>query len=685
MVNSAKHEIDPEINDFPTKQVDPSSRPTEDAVFGELNAEGPKYRNLGWLGTSGLMMKIQVGLGVLSIPAAFDALGLVPGVICLAAIGAMTTWCAWVVGTFKVKHPEIYGVDDAAELILGPIGREIFAIAFTLSLIFASGSGMLGMSIAFNALSTHGACTAIFVAVSAIMVIGCAAVRTLHRLTWLAWIGVVSLLVATLIVAISVSVQDRPDAAPQQGDWVSDYKLIGYPSFDQAVAAVSTFVFAYGGTPLFFPVVAEMRDPRQYNKALILCQVVVTVSYVIIGIIIYYFCGSYVASPALGSAGRLIKQISYGIALPGLLAGSTLNGHMASKYFFLRFLRGSKHLTANTFVHWAIWLGCVVGCCGAGYIIASAVPIFGSLIALIGALFATLMVFIPTGLMWLYDNWQKGNDPSQRTVLWKLQVAWAAVILVFGSFLVVAGTSLSQNHQSDQSLAWSFVEQSPSTNILQWTPPDLSFGLDLVPPGPFDVGLGDPGLGDFGLADIGLSFGGPDLSGLEPCDQLFVDMSTPSDNVQSVDSLLNYTDMPLFDTPSDPLAGLSPEMLFQQTPSSSFQSSSASNSPPTGFNGLMPVLPNSQPLQTSPPGSLGTAPKRKASERGDDLDDDDSKANKRQRNTMAARKYRQKRLDLIADLERQLEEMTAERDTLKLQLARKDAEAGALREMLAKK
>lgn len=99
----------------------------------------------------------------------------------------------------------------------------------------------------------------------------------------------------------------------------------------------------------------------------------------------------------------------------------------------------------------------------------------------------------------------------------------------------------------------------------------------------------------------------------------------------------------------------------------------------------MPPLSNAQAVQALPTVSPSNAPKRKASEHGDDVDEDDSKVSKRQRNTMAARKYRQKRLDLIADLEKQLEEMTAERNDLKLQLARKDAEAGALREMLAKK
>lgn len=73
---------------------------------------------------------------------------------------------------------------------------------------------------------------------------------------------------------------------------------------------------------------------------------------------------------------------------------------------------------------------------------------------------------------------------------------------------------------------------------------------------------------------------------------------------------------------------------------------------------------------------------------GDDFDagsDEAQAAIKRQRNTMAARKYRQKRLDRITDLERALNDMTRERDELKLKLARREAEVEALREMLGRK
>ena len=52
-----------------------------------------------------------------------------------------------------------------------------------------------------------------------------------------------------MIVTIAVGIQDRPTTAPQGDIWVSNYKLIGHPSFEKAVSAVSSIIFAYCGTP----------------------------------------------------------------------------------------------------------------------------------------------------------------------------------------------------------------------------------------------------------------------------------------------------------------------------------------------------------------------------------------------------------------------------------------------------
>lgn len=70
----------------------------------------------------------------------------------------------------------------------------------------------------------------------------------------------------------------------------------------------------------------------------------------------------------------------------------------------------------------------------------------------------------------------------------------------------------------------------------------------------------------------------------------------------------------------------------------------------------------------------------------DDVDDlVDAKAEKRMRNTLAARKYRQKRLDRITELEQALEAMTKDRDDLKMRLAREEAQNKILKEVLGAK
>lgn len=334
------------------------------------------------------------------------------------------------------------------------------------------------------------------------------------------------------MVTIAVGVQNRPPTAPQDGVWVSDYKLVGNPSFTKAISAVSSIVYAYSGTPGeppfvkldrqnsylsrftkkkvllfhkprqlakwcaefhypgFFPIVSEMRNPSLYTRPLLIAQSTVTAIYITVGVVIYYYCGSYVASPALGSAGILIKKISYGISFPGLIVSTIITIHVSakwcllyfihsiphtfqfpSKYVFLRLLRGSEHLTANSFKHWATWLGCTFSITTSSYLIASGIPIFSDLVSLIGALLGTAMSFQPMGCMWLYDNWRSGREAP--TVKWVLLSSWSILVVISGSFLMVAGTYgsvvniIASSKAASDSSAWSCADNSSSWALLR--------------------------------------------------------------------------------------------------------------------------------------------------------------------------------------------------------------------------
>lgn len=139
---------------------------------------------------------------------------------------------------------------------------------------------------------------------------------------------------------------------------------------------------------------------------------------------------------------------------------------MSSKYLFVRFLRGSKHLTSNSFTHWAVWLGCSFGVSLVAYILASAIPVFNGIVSLAGALFGTLLCFQPMGCMWLYDNWHRRESP---TIRWRLMVVWCIFVIVSGTFMVIAGTYsgivgiIDSYHAEGGSAAWSCADNSNSS------------------------------------------------------------------------------------------------------------------------------------------------------------------------------------------------------------------------------
>lgn len=233
----------------------------------------------------------------------------------------------------------------------------------------------------------------------------------------------------------------------------------------------------------FFPIAAEMRHPALYTRSLLICQGFITAIYITVGTVIYFYCGSYVASPALGSAGILIKKISYGIALPGLVVSTVIVLHVsdpdqptltplltrrqfASKYLFVRILRGSEHLTANSVKHWVTWLGCTFAITVSSYLIASGIPIFADMVSLVGALLGTFMSFQPMGCMWLYDNWKLGRE--KPTIAWVLSSGWSIFVILSGSFLMVAGTYgsvvniVASSKAASGARAWSCVDNSSS-------------------------------------------------------------------------------------------------------------------------------------------------------------------------------------------------------------------------------
>ncbi|ORY89303.1 putative amino acid transporter [Leucosporidium creatinivorum] len=410
-------------------------------------------------------MKTQIGLGVLSIPYVLSVFGWVPGIILLLAVAAITTWADLEFGgRWKRAHPESYSVSDVGSIVAGRWGREFCGWIYFLYQVSVTGSAFIGLSTALNAVSSHATCTATFIGILAVAAFILSSTPTLRPLSIASYVGLLCILSAIFVVAVGVNVQERPAAAPATGPWDKQLLVVGNPSFQEAMLALSNLVFSFSGTPSFLPIASEMKNPRQFKKAALLCQGVVTSVFLLIGIMVYYACGVYVASPALGSAGPLLKKISYGMAIPGLLVTMTLCTHLPAKWLMLRLLRGTPHLTANTVRHWVTWEGCIFVCVLISYLFASAVSNFSSIIGLIGALLGTFLCMQGMAISRLYDEGQDIKNGKRRN--WLL-TSWCLFVLAVGTFITVAGTyasvvSIIDVYRTSPGAAWSCDDNSGS-------------------------------------------------------------------------------------------------------------------------------------------------------------------------------------------------------------------------------
>ncbi|KAF5691896.1 amino acid transporter [Fusarium circinatum] len=404
-------------------------------VFQE-NVDGVEFRTVSWQRATVVFLKINFAMSILAIPGALGALGSVGGSLCIVGYTSLNVYTALVLGDFKHNHTECHTLADMMGLIWGRWGRELVGVQIIVAQVLISAGGIVTSAIGLNALSDHGTCTVVFGLVSAVLITLFSSIRTFSRLGWLTWFGFIIFVLGVFIFVVAVTQVDRPAAAPKTGDFDLGWAPIAYPSFVVGMINATNIFISTCGSSMFLPVISEMKRPQDYRKACLVAGFIVMAMYLSFSLVIYRWCGTWISTPAFGSAGPLIKKIAYGVSLPGLILGVGIYQHVAAKYAFVRILRDSEHLQANTFTHWATWLGINLALGTAAFIVAEAVPILNYLLGLAGSLcFAPFSLVFPA-LLWMYDF----KSYKTGTLGQKIKYGLHMLIMILGFYMIVAGT-----------------------------------------------------------------------------------------------------------------------------------------------------------------------------------------------------------------------------------------------------
>lgn len=375
---------------------------TGDGYAGAIeypNAQGEDYKTLGRWRACVILITIEVGIGVLSLPSALKTLGLIPGIIAILGFGALTTYCGYILVQFYRKYPMVTQLVDCA-LYVGGKPFEIFlGIAFVFNLILICASANITLSVALNTLSNHAVCTVAFMAIPHIMCWLLCLPRKLSFAAAMSWICTISIVAAVLIVMIALGIK-KADAPPGFDVKIT---LVGKPNFVETVNALLNIAFAFAGNQSFISVMSEMRDPsKDFPPALFLQKSFEVVVYIIVACVIYALAGDAVKSPALGSAPIIPAKIAYGVLIPSVLGTGLVIGITAIKYVYItvmRKVRPDQVNVHNTFT-WSLWVGAGSLFWILSFIVSNAIPIFSSILNISAAIFISWFTFGLTSIFW---------------------------------------------------------------------------------------------------------------------------------------------------------------------------------------------------------------------------------------------------------------------------------------------
>ncbi|KAJ6150337.1 Amino acid transporter transmembrane [Penicillium samsonianum] len=401
------------------KMLEDQNPQYQDAFGNEEGAE-VKYKTMKWWQTGMFMIAESVSLGVLSLPKTLAQLGLAPALILIIGLGILATYTGYTIHQFRARYPHIQNLADAGEVLFGAFGRELFGLGQLLFSIFIMGSHILTFSVMMNTVTEHGTCTMVFTAVGFLICFVCSLPRTMKNMTYISCMSFASIVTAVIITMVAVGVQNQ---GGQNLKATIDTDLV------QAFSAVTNIVFAYCAHVAFFGLLAEMEDPRDFPKALIMLQTFEIVFYTVAAVVIYYYVGQEVTSPALGSAGPVLKKVAYGVAIPTIIGAGVVNGHIGLKYIYVRMFRGTDRMHKRDWTAVGTWVAIALTCWVIAWIIADAIPVFSDLLSLISSLFASWFSYGLGGVYWLHINKGQWFSSPRKIALTILNVC---IILIGG-------------------------------------------------------------------------------------------------------------------------------------------------------------------------------------------------------------------------------------------------------------
>ncbi|KZP07121.1 hypothetical protein FIBSPDRAFT_1053181 [Athelia psychrophila] len=367
-------------------------------------------------------------LGPYSAPYSFAQVGYWPGCIMFFVFGCLAAFTGYLLmymyGALDSPQYPVRHFGDLADRIFGRWAKHVCNILQSLQLIFNVGIIVLANGQGLSQITQFRVCFSVCIVIWTLAGMFIGQVRTLQKFGWLANVSVF-MNIFVILVTMGVVSHQLPNYAASVhpiGPVITQARVV--QPFEFQVTGILQLVFSYGGAMIFIDFMAEMRRPMDFWKGMACAQVLITLVYMIFGIVVYSYQGQFVVNPAnQGISGYAWQTATNVISLTAGLTAAALWGNIGVKVIyetvlmtFFRFpplhtQRGRVAWTFSTIVYWAI-----------AFVIGTSIPQFSNISSLVSAICTVQFTYSFPPLLALGYQVQadaaKGDrvwDPSQPT------------------------------------------------------------------------------------------------------------------------------------------------------------------------------------------------------------------------------------------------------------------------------
>ncbi|KAK1432465.1 hypothetical protein QVD17_09362 [Tagetes erecta] len=366
------------------------------------------------------------GVGIITVPYALAAGGWL-SLLLLLTIAMSTFYTGLLIKRCMDTDPTIKTYPDIGDRAFGKIGRvivsviintELYLVATCFLIMEGDNLSNLFPQMNFDILGVHLSSKKSFVIIVAAIILPTTWLNNMKIISYISASGVL----ASLIILGSIL-------------WVGMFDGVGFHEKGRVVnwkgipSAISLYAFCYGAHPVFPTLYTSMRNKHQFSKVLLLCFVFCTITYASMAVVGYRMFGSKVESQitlSLPTDEKSSKVAIYTILVTPVVKYALLMTPIVDS-IEERFLSSFKTRKFSLVIKTTLLTTTVV--------VALALPFFGDLMSLVGAILIVSASIVLPSLCYL--------KISGTYKVFGLELVLIGFIMFIGILVAIMGTYTS--------------------------------------------------------------------------------------------------------------------------------------------------------------------------------------------------------------------------------------------------